>query len=118
MLAANTNVDALSSFTACISAIPLRLNAGFIDIYELFSGNVFIFFQICAYLFGVLLFVERALFFAKPEFPQPLNGRGGMPTENFRNFFEVGIRVRLDIFAIKPIRKLPVRNRFSWNAIP
>ena len=38
--AANTNVDALSSFTACISAIPLRLNVGFIDIYELFSGEI------------------------------------------------------------------------------
>ncbi len=40
VLAANTNIDELSSFTACISAIPLRLNVGFIDIYELFSGEI------------------------------------------------------------------------------
>ncbi len=40
VLAANTIVDALSSFTACISEKPLRLNVGFIDIYELFSGEI------------------------------------------------------------------------------
>ncbi len=41
MLAANADIDALSAFTARILAIHLRLNAGFIDIYELFFGNVF-----------------------------------------------------------------------------
>ena len=61
-LAANADVDALSAFTARILAIHLRLNAGFIDIYELFFGNVFDFFQICFYLFGILLFVKCTLF--------------------------------------------------------
>ncbi len=43
-LAANADVDALSSFTAYILAVHLRLDSGFIDIYELFFGNVFDFF--------------------------------------------------------------------------
>ena len=43
-LAANADVDALSAFTARILAIHLRLGTGFIDIYELFFGNVFDFF--------------------------------------------------------------------------
>ena len=43
-LAANADVDAFSSFTAHILAVHLRLNAGFIDIDELFFGNVFDFF--------------------------------------------------------------------------
>lgn len=43
-LTADTDVNALSSFTAYISAIHLRLNAGFIDIYALFFGNIFDFF--------------------------------------------------------------------------
>ena len=44
MLAADTNIDLFSSFTAYIAAVHLRLNAGFIDIYELFFGNAFDFF--------------------------------------------------------------------------
>ena len=43
-LAANADVDAFSAFTACILAIHLCLEAGFIDVYELFFGNVFDFF--------------------------------------------------------------------------
>lgn len=43
-LTADTNVNALSSFTAYISAIHLRLNTSFIDIYALFFGNIFDFF--------------------------------------------------------------------------
>ncbi len=43
-LAANADVDALSAFTARILAVHLRLDSGFIDIYELFFGNVFDFF--------------------------------------------------------------------------
>ena len=44
-LAANADIDALSAFTVRIFAIHLRLNASFIDIYELFFGNVFDFFS-------------------------------------------------------------------------
>ena len=43
-LAANAGIDALPAFTGRIAAIHLRLNAGRIDIYELFSENVFDFF--------------------------------------------------------------------------
>ena len=43
-LAADTDVDALSAFTARILAVHLRLDSGFIDIYELLFGNVFNFF--------------------------------------------------------------------------
>ena len=43
-LAANADVDALSAFTARILAVHLRLKTGFLDIYELFFGNVFDFF--------------------------------------------------------------------------
>ncbi len=43
-LAANADIDALSAFTARILAVHLRLETGFIDIYELFFGNVFDFF--------------------------------------------------------------------------
>lgn len=68
-LAADTNVDADSALTVHIAAIHLCLAAGLIDIYELFFRNVFKFFQIGFYLFEEEgLFVERALFFAKPEF--------------------------------------------------
>ena len=40
-LAANADIDALSPFTARILAVQLRLNTSFINIYELFWGNVF-----------------------------------------------------------------------------
>jgi len=40
-LAADTNIDPFSAFTAHILAIHLRLYASLIDIYELFFGNVF-----------------------------------------------------------------------------
>ena len=43
-LAADTNIDPFSSFTARILAVHLRLGTGFIDVYELFFGNVFDFF--------------------------------------------------------------------------
>ncbi len=43
-LAADANIDPFSSFTACILAVHLRLDSGFIDIYEHFVGNVFNFF--------------------------------------------------------------------------
>ena len=43
-LTANAHIDALSVFTARILAVHLRLETGFIDIYELFFGNVFDFF--------------------------------------------------------------------------
>ena len=43
-LAANADVDVLSAFTVRILAVHLRLETGFIDIYELFFGNVFDFF--------------------------------------------------------------------------
>ena len=40
-LAANADIDALS---ARILAVHLRLDSGFIDVYELFFGNIFDFF--------------------------------------------------------------------------
>ena len=43
-LAADADVDALPAFTARILAVHLRLDSGFIDIYELFFGNGFNFF--------------------------------------------------------------------------
>ncbi len=43
-LAADANVEPFSSMTAGILAVHLRLETGFIDIYELFFGNVFDFF--------------------------------------------------------------------------
>ena len=43
-LAADTNINPFSSFTARILAVHLRLETGFIDIYDLFFGNVFVFF--------------------------------------------------------------------------
>ena len=43
-LAANANIDTFSSFTAHILAVHLRLESSFIDISELFFGNVFDFF--------------------------------------------------------------------------
>ena len=43
-LTADADIDALSAFTAHILAVYLRLDAVFIDIYELFFGNVFDFF--------------------------------------------------------------------------
>ena len=51
-----------------------------------FLVNIFDFFQICIYLFGVLLFVER-----DTEFPQPHEEWRWITAEDFRNFFEVGI---------------------------
>ena len=43
-LAADADVDTLSAFTVCRLAVHLRLKNSFIDIYELFFGNVFDFF--------------------------------------------------------------------------
>ena len=76
-LAADTNVNPFFALTACILAIHLCLNAYFIDIYELFFGNVFDFFQICVYLFEGLLLVDPTLFFSRDtELSQPLKDRG------------------------------------------
>ena len=43
-LAADADIDALSAFTARILAVHLRLETGFIDIYERFFRNIFDFF--------------------------------------------------------------------------
>ena len=44
LLAANADVDTISVFTALILAVHLHLETGFINMYELFFGNVFDFF--------------------------------------------------------------------------
>ena len=44
VLDADMNIGPLSSFTACMLAVHLHLYPSFIDIYELFFGNVFDFF--------------------------------------------------------------------------
>ena len=44
-LAVDTNIDPFSSFTSCILAVHLRLNAGFVNIDDLFLGECLLFFS-------------------------------------------------------------------------
>ena len=63
-LAADTNIDALSSFTARILAVHLRLDVGFIDIYDPFFGNVFDFFLNTLLIVWGLVLYKRYSFFS------------------------------------------------------
>ena len=64
-LAANADVDALSAFTASILAVYLRLETGFIDVYELFFGNIFDFFlNMPLLVWGLVLCKMCSFFFA------------------------------------------------------
>ena len=65
----------------------IEFRCGFIDIYELFFGNVFNFLRICCCFFGLLFFVKMLFFFR------------AVPNKYFRDFFEVCIRMCFDIFA-------------------
>ena len=61
-LAANTDVDALAAFTACIAAIHLRLNADLIYMYELFFRNIFDFFKYVSASLGLVLCTMSSFF--------------------------------------------------------
>ena len=64
-LTADADIDALSAFTAHILAVYLRLDAVFIDIYELFFGNVFDFFLNTPLLVWGLVLYKRDSFFSR-----------------------------------------------------
>ena len=51
-LAADGNIPPFYSFTAHILAVHLHLDSGFIDIYELFFGNIFDFFKYASTCLG------------------------------------------------------------------